>query len=249
MNMNKMLHYYSMIKSKWVPNNPITTFWPFIMTLFKEEKIEETNFKELSGMIEEKFGFSIPIFLLRNLIDKAATNNICSQKDDKIMVDLKKISSEFIIDDKLTNKFIKEIYDIVNEYIAFCEDENLSKEKAEETLNTFVEKYDVSIASDSYIKEEREEESDVYVYFFTEFVKDIFWNKKDLYNALIRICEGNMVRSILMNKDVNQVKSFHNQTIYLDTPVLLRVLGYYGEYIEQEYGVLIESWIKQGAKL
>ena len=43
--------------------------------------------------------------------------------------------------------------------------------------------------------------------------------------------------------------AFINKTLYIDTPIIFRLLGYYGNFYEQEYKFLIQSLIEKNCKI
>lgn len=234
-----------MLAANWIPSNPVKTLFPFYMTLLHDEKIQKERIEIISNKFKIKYGFDISFFAINKINKLAFDLGIVTELNDPIIVDLEKIDSKYLISETSSNKIVDNIELLLAEFIIFCKEDEIDHNIAESTLTKFLQRYDLDLLLED--KEIVNNENDVYLYFFVEFVKYIFKINKRLYKILIEICEGNMIRSQILNEDIDISCIYKNQQVYLDTPVVLKLLGYYGEYIKNEYCFLVKSWFKQGA--
>ena len=57
-----------------------------------------------------------------------------------------------------------------------------------------------------------------------------------------------LIKSYIFNEGLTQ-SAFSEKNIYIDSPIIFRLLGYYGEYYKQEYCFLFQSLREKGCKL
>jgi len=245
--MNKALQYYAMIISKWIPNSPVETFYPFFVTMISEEKVIDADMKQLVSLFEEKFGFQISSFIMHNILIRATKRDICTMQNDLYHFSVENEKKSSLISESLRQSTTNNIDTLIREFVTYCNDSEVDSSVAEVTLVRFVQAYDVDIVAK--LQGFSENEKDVYLYFFTEFVKHIYEEKKKLYEILVTVCEGNMIRSILLNEHIDTTHTYEGQMIFLDTPIMLKIFGYYGEFIKNEYLFLLKCWKNQGANI
>ena len=245
--MNKIFEYYAMLMSKWIPSKPTDAILPFILTLLHEEKITQIDTKDLIVKFKNKYGFDINYFIVHNVLQDFCYTGICSRKGEYYEVKFEKINDDFLIKTTEIDDIQRDIQKLLESFIDFADDIEINFDIAEKALFHFLGNYDVEVINATDLKEV--EESDVYNFFFIEYVKKIYEDNEYLYNILVKICEGNMIKSILLNENINTTQVFNNQKIFLDTPIALKILGYYGEFIQKEYEYLIRCWLNQGAEV
>ncbi len=246
--MNKVFEYYTMLMTRWIPSRPMDAIMPFFLTLLYEEKIESVDSREeLLIKFKDKFGFDINYFLVHNLLIKFCKDGLCKRDNDKYKFDYQNIDKKFIIDSKITDNTHDDIEYLLSDFIKYCGDEEFNKNTAEKTLKEFLKNYDIEFIHS--FESINSEVTDVYMYFFIEYVKNIYEKNAKAYSILVKICEGNMIKSILLNENVSTVDLYEGQLIFLDTPIVLKILGYYGEFIQKEYQYLVECWINQGVEI
>lgn len=244
--MKRAIQYYAMIKSGWLPDNIKDSFYPFFITLLYNEE----NTYKMEGLLqkfEEKYGFNISIFILSHLLERAIRENYVEIQDDKIIILRDKINTRLIINQTTVDEQNGKIIDFLNGFVKNCNETEINLDKAFEILDLFLKRYDFNIISSAL--DFSDDEQDVFMYFFIDYVKKIHNENVQQYNTLVSICEGNMIRSMLLNDSIEINNIYKDQCIFLDTPVVLQILGFCGEYLEKEYKFLVSSWVKQGANI
>lgn len=246
--MNRALQYFAMIKSGWVPNNINDTFYPFFNTIIYHYPDSKTM-EVLSEKFKMYFGFSISHFILGYLIDKARRDGSLeiNVNNSEIIIHKHKIDKTSIIDEHKVREQHDGIIELLSDFVRSSNEKEITLTIANEVLEKFLSRYDFDIITSNV--DFAEDEADVFMYFFIEYVKSIYTNNPSLFSTLVSVCEGYMIKTMLLNEKIQTDKIYDGQLIFLDTPVVLQILGYYGEYLEKEYKFLVSSWIKQGAKV
>lgn len=244
--MNRAIQYYAMIKSGWLPDNIKDTFYPFFITLLYHE-VNTYRMEDLSLKFEEKYGFNISHFILSYLLERAIKDSYVNIENDRIIILRDQLDKKLLIDEVKVDIENAKIIDFLQSFVKSCNETEINLDKAFEILDLFLKRYDFNIISSTL--DFSEDEQNVFMYFFIDYVRNIHRNNTQQYNTLVSICEGNMIRSMLLNDNIEINNIYKGQCIFLDTPVVLQVLGFCGEYLEKEYKFLVSSWIKQGANV
>lgn len=247
--MGKVNEYFSMIKSKWIPDNQESIFAPFIFTIVYENGMSVTNAEEISNKCFEKFGFSIPLFLIEQIMRVYSNNGYFSLSNGHIKFNLENFKNDDLLDSN-DIEIEKNRFDVlIKGFVEFCNDSAfMDTEKAEQTLRLFVNRYDTSIIKSMY-DFNQDEDNNTELYFLMEYIKVIFERDSEKYQTLANICEGNLIKSMMFNENIDSSKLYEGQKIFIDTPVIFRILGYYGSFLEQEYVFLMQSWMKMGGEV
>jgi len=247
--MGRINEYFGMIKSKWIPDNQETIFAPFIFTVVYENDMHVTNAEEISNSCLDKFGFSIPVFLIEHIIKAYSNKNYFSLARGQITFNIDNFDPTDLLDSKEIEIEKNKFDNLIKGFINFCNDlDFMDKEKAEQTLRLFVNRYDTSIIKSMY-DFNQDEDNNSELYFFMEYIKNIFENDSENYQTLVNVCEGNLIKSMIFIENVDSSELYKGQKIFIDTPVIFRVLGYYGSFLEQEYIFLMNSWMNMGGEV
>ncbi len=82
------------------------------------------------------------------------------------------------------------------------------------------------------------------------FVAEIAENDDALFESIANMARGSMMVSVLYAPAlIDSTRGFRHTTIYLDTKIVLRGLGYEGEPAEQSTKELLQLLIRQGARV
>jgi len=72
--------------------------------------------------------------------------------------------------------------------------------------------------------------SDTQIFVVSKFVRHIHDYSADLFDAFVNLVKGHMLANALLCEDLESLqKRFKRVTFYLDTPFLLRLLGFWGK--------------------
>ena len=237
---NREKNYY-IYKAEWIPDNPVATFIKFVEHLISSENIKQSKIEALSNAYQDKFGYKLPLFILRPILSEFERKEYAVKKRNEWFFTEKIPSHDYEI---VSGEFQKMYTDLINGFVQFVNSEKLSYEKAENVITEFIEENDITFKTIS--TSEYEEGSAFFQ--LAQYLKYIQQSNNNLFSFIIHLCEATLIKSYILNEDCQEF-SFSNKTIVLDTPLVLRVLGYVGEYFETEYTFLLKCLLSGACKL
>ena len=244
--MNKTVKNYYILKSKWLPQDTVSTFMPFVINLIRSEKIESCTIEELSEQFKLKYGYRLEMFILRPILNNMKQNGYVDikhkqwifHKDTMPNVDL----------DSEANSFDEKYNKLINGFVAFCNaPDEINYNTADKIITDFIDdnNFDTKVYTG---RGTLYDESDTYRYFLSGYIQQLKEQKDSLFNFIVSLCESTLIKSYMFNEGLKS-SAFINKTLYIDTPIIFRLLGYYGDFYEQEYKFLIQSLIEKSCKI
>lgn len=245
--METLLKNYITLSSEWVPKNPVESFLPFLTSLIHQEEIDSCTIEELSNCFEKKYEIKLTFFILKALLNVLKANGHAKKHLGKWLFQRDKIKSYRLISESIQSDFNKKFDELIDNFVKYCSDSTIERSDVVEALNEFVSHYDTEILfQNSSMK--HTDNGNVLSLFLIDYVKELPNISKSLYTTLLQICEGSIIKSFLFS-NIDSAGIFKGQMIFLDTPVILRLLGYYGKYLKDEYEYLLNELRVQGASV
>ena len=253
--MNDVFQNYTILKMNLVPNNPVQTFLPFFVKIFESEYFRnDFTEEELSNVFKEKYGdfAKLPIIhsVLEYLKNKGVIRRINSDKYRLVPnaiedLNIKKLNEECFNDDY---KRFKKGYD------DYCGNENFTDERFNSIFLKFLSKYYNTIFSESssfnIFYQDTNEKDEEYDFMFVEYIKSLEKNDVQMFNYVVNIAGGLLITNYLFDEGISAKNQLlNNKVLILDTPVVLRVLGYCSNYYKKEYVHIFDQWKELGANI
>lgn len=240
--MKKSFIQYAMIATQWVPNNPIRAFLPFMYYYITTQRPRNISLEDLSKGIDECFELHLPYALLRSILEYLKGNSEASLNEGLWNFSLKeKNEIRYIPVD-----FESEINALIEGFSQYIGKENLPV-TAEELISSFFARYDYEIMS-GFISKIDDCDLNVYDYFFSEYVKQLEEKNSSLFNLVVKIAQGSLIKTAITSENL-KYDVLKDKILYLDTKIIFRLLGYYGNYYKIEYNNLITTLKKHGIKI
>lgn len=244
--MDKTVKNYYILKSKWLPQDTVSTFMPFVINLIRSEKIESCTIEELSKQFKHKYGYRLEMFILRPILNSMKQSGYVDIKRDQWIfhddtmpkVDLDSEASTF--DEKYNQ--------LINGFVDFCNaPDEINHKTADKIITDFIDdnNFDAKVYTG---RGTLYDESDAYRYFLSGYIQQLKEQNDLLFNFIISLCESALIKSYMFNEGLKS-SAFIDKTLYIDTPIIFRLLGYYGDFYEQEYKFLIQSLIEKNCKI
>lgn len=117
--MNNVLKNFYVLKSKWLPQNPVETFMPFVTNLIITEKISSVTIETISKKFELKYGFKLELFILRPVLNKLKSDEMANLTNGKWNFEIEKMPASDI--ELQTSTFSKNYDDLITGFVAFCD--------------------------------------------------------------------------------------------------------------------------------
>lgn len=136
--MDKTVKNYYILKSKWLPQDTVSTFMPFVINLIRSEKIESCTIEELSKQFKHKYGYRLEMFILRPILNSMKQSGYVDIKreqwifhDDTMpKVDLDSEASTF--DEKYNQ--------LINGFVDFCNaPDEINHNTADKIITDFID--------------------------------------------------------------------------------------------------------------
>lgn len=244
--MDKTVKNYYILKSKWLPQDTVSTFMPFVINLIRSEKIESCTIEELSKQFKHKYGYRLEMFILRPILNSMKQSGYVDIKreqwifhDDTMpKVDLDSEASTF--DEKYNQ--------LINGFVDFCNaPDEINHKTADKIITDFIDdnNFDAKVYTG---RGTLYDESDTYRYFLSGYIQQLKEQNDLLFNFIVSLCESALIKSYMFNEGLKS-SAFIDKTLYIDTPIIFRLLGYYGDFYEHEYKFLIQSLIEKNCKI
>ena len=244
--MDKTVKNYYILKSKWLPQDTNSTFMPFVINLIRAERIETCSIEELSKQFNHKYGYRLELFILRPILNIMLQRGFVSKKHESWTFHIDALPDVNL--DLEATVFEEKYKSLIKGFVDFC---NAPKEinyvTADKIISDFIDdnNFDPKVYTGhgSF-----NDESDVYRYFLSGYIQQLKENNDSLFDFVIDLCESVLIKSYMFNEGLKS-SAFVNKTLYIDTPIIFRLLGYYGDFYEQEYRFLIQSLIEKNCKI
>lgn len=228
---------------------------PFVIDIIynKFEINEAIDEEYIIRQLKEQFCFNkFPHAVLKIVLIRMKKMKILISKDKKFILakDLKDESKEFR--DKLnvakldTSRVINDIIQYLKENL----EENVSQHDAEAYFSNFISSYGYNAYENINSVRTIERKKDVYNYMIGEFIYKEYNKNSETFKLILKIIEGYMIaNAIYLQIENNNKASLKKLNCYLDTPFLLKVLGYKSDEENASAKELYDLLVKYKANL
>lgn len=242
--MESRFKQFAAIATNWVPKNPVKAFLPFFYYYINAEVSNSIKIESFSKGLERTCGIHFPFHVISSTLAYLRSTGEASL-DDK---------SYWTFNLKPENKKVNSLkYNettsalLIESFKRFYPDDKEIQTNAEDILNNFFINYDHEIMS--YELDYKNEDKFIrYDYFVAKFIEDLEKTNKELFNFVVQIAKGSIVKSTILT-DYFDVKFFKDSVYYLDTKIVFFALGYYGDYFKNEYQSFIDVLNSVGVKV
>ncbi len=209
---------------------------------FADMESLKNDSKEISNLIKEKYNIDIDAYILKKwfpsyfkVVDGKAQLKITENLSDEI----NHIKEE-------EKEFLNKISDIRKKFIEYAKTQfrvSFNNESAKEIFNSYV----YSVASDRNLSLSQDKK----YFIFQEFIKKLYLEDRESLEIIENFGVANQIQDIVLNGDeVEGDENFlEDCIIFLDTPIVLKRLGYDGKDLSDTYKNFLDDLQKAGAKL
>jgi len=214
-------------------SDELDLFIPFLADILDDLNTETIDKSELQNAFNERFKIVTPLGALNSLLIRAKNLGLLIKDNKQFFVQFSKVH-ELTKQSKLKKNEIKNsINSIVECLITYAKEEfgeDITYEFGEESLYSFIRTH-ISIFTENIDGSIPETKTKIKnkQYLLASFIKYIHQQKKSLIPDITRIVKGTLLANYLTFADKNSQKTkFNNITIYLDTPIIIGLLGWDG---------------------
>lgn len=259
--LDKVLISLAFIKVNWDQQRRdyIDNFLPFLATLMVRKKYEsiKENVEQINKLIDDfkqEFGLIIPYHPMITILNRAKKRGLINKQKHEFVPTRKIFEYDF---SGKTQAQERKYEELINSFINFCKDEynqRLNREEAEKILIGFLKQHDLEILFAAYDKSALPEvkPSKSNMFLFNKFVESIYTQQQELFKILLDTVIGHILANIVLYgyefAKFSKPK-LANLNLYLDTKLILRLLGVEREEIQSAYSKLLAELKTQGVNL
>jgi hypothetical protein len=214
-------------------SDELDLFIPFLADILEELNTETIDKSELQNVFNDRFKIVTPLGALNSLLIRAKNLGLLIKENKQFFVQFPKVH-ELTKQSKLKKSEIKNsINSVVECLLTYAKEEfgeELTYEFGEESLYNFI-RSNISIFTENIDGSIPETNTKIKNknYLLASFIKHIHQKNKSLIPDITRIVKGTLLANYLTFADkTSQKTKFNNITIYLDTPIIIGLLGWDG---------------------
>ncbi len=239
-NNSKTLASLALMESNLLSQDYISSFLPFVATLVLKKNYEAIDIGTVVKDFKDEFGINITRAPMQSILSKAVAHGLIKASQDgrflPIISEMQKLSflseqseNQFKIDAFLTRfvNFVKQEYSII-----------LSKDEAIDIFISFLDEYSPRTVSGDYSNSENEKvSSNRNLYLMGNFIQTIASTDLQLFDIVRRLAMSYLIVSALTFDEPTETRAqeFSDIVLYLDTPIILRLLGLQTTELREAY--------------
>lgn len=247
-----LLGSLALLKTNLLPNDHISAFIPFLCSLFIDENFDEVKIDEIVEKFPKAFGFIVPRMPMLAILQNCVKNGILRREvDGRFYVNKAEAQKRYITTD--SRKQAEKYNVIISSFQEYCFKE-FKEFKAEYTLGqaenaiidfltahssktlnfdiTFPTKHQFSASKSNYV--------------VARFITYCNSNNKQVFYLIQEIAMAHIIASALVDENEKTENitgcQYNSMILYLDTPVLLRILGLNTDEMESAYADLLKAF-------
>jgi len=235
--------------------DPLDYFVPFVKESLKLLDRDEVSLPQVKQQLLSEFGLDIPSPVIRTILNKLRRSGFLKPDQGIFKVNREKFQKSGKKFRKLRIDFEREYRSLVTKFAEYVKtrhkDFEFTEEMADRLLFQYIETKGARILKAIFEEKDFDLEAVAplrgkYAYYLATFIKELLENDPNGVSYLEKIIKGNMLYSALFSGEFANISSprFSNLTIYLDTPVVLKILGYKG-HVSEEYGNQLLHLLRQ----
>lgn len=253
--MNRTLISLAIIKTHWEKNKSdyIDNFIPLVASLLSENKYTEIDLALFQIDFKKRYGLDIPKNALITIFNRARSKKIVKRDQGKFVFnsDYSGKETKTIESSEIERKFNK----VVNSIIEFASKEHklvVNEKDIEEALLSFLKQHDLDIlfAAKDHSVLPIVKSTKKLKYLISSFTLYAAKEEPDLFQFLSDISVGHALSGAILYSELNSFSGkLKSLNIYFDTPLILGLLGFNGEFKKSSIEELIKILNEEKANL
>ena len=241
---NKYVKSYAVIKSRWISENLLDAYLPFVMTIIKEKKMVEVDESVICQELTNKYGLFLQPTMIRQVLSHAMSKDIITKVREQYIANVSRLK-QYVIPESDFDKLWKSL---ISDFISYSSTINLSftKDEAEINIIKFIDAYDDHIIYNSI--GDIDVESNQFVYAWCKYILDTKESNVEKYEFILALCTANLMKNTLFYTSDEQTTT-SSLKVYLDTPMIFALLGMDTPERQKSYSYILEKAKQAGMQL
>lgn len=236
----------------------IGQFVPFLLAVLKQKKDSQVKAFEIPALIKDQFGLQIPKLAMLSIINCAKKQGLLTKGVDQFIYPTEDaLEQNHTLEVSQTIQQKQEL--IIQDFIDFVQTNHhlqLDKETANEQFSLFFQKNSLPFLLSSHapsqelISKQQSEESQLY-YFYSYIIHLDHNHNADFLKHITDIAFGYILTSLILSEgeDESLTPQLQGMQIFLDTPIIIKLLGLEGKERQEAQEELVHMLQKERAVL
>ena len=105
---NKYVKSYAVIKSRWISENLLDAYLPFVMTIIKEKKMVEVDESVICQELTNKYGLFLQPTMIRQVLSHAMSKDIITKVREQYIANVSRLK-QYVIPESDFDKLWKSL--------------------------------------------------------------------------------------------------------------------------------------------
>lgn len=225
---------------------------PFVLYILTDKKADIVSINDTKRRLLDEFGIKIPSNVLEALLKRLTTNNYGYLRREKNLFFYTEKQIEIGNFEEERSKAQQNQLRVLDELYTFLQQKEIVFEKSEidKRLIEYLSKYGYTvIENDSVLSVDQK---DIWNYRIGQFIEYVYNHNIYVYNYIKDIVKGAMLVSAIHMQENTRLREqmrFKDTQVYLDTPLLMHILGYSGEALKEACTELVKLLQDIGAEV
>ncbi|MBJ2120357.1 hypothetical protein I6N91_05115 [Arthrobacter sp. MSA 4-2] len=251
---------FAVLRANYIADAPsyVDNFRGFILGVLAEHSPSTLTRESIATEIHEKFGINIPDLVVEKILKRAKrTKHIQGDvKGYSLTTSGEKIAPNVT---SLRDKYLRQQRSLEERFYSFLSVEfpdhaELASTHIAKELGDYLERHAIpviasSVAGRAIVRPENTRTERPFDYVIARFVAHLYERDDVGFSYLEEAAKGAILSAVITLDTSSFQNSLSSLHVYLDTPVLIDLLGYSGEALERASKQLIELARSQGAQL
>lgn len=226
---------------------------PFVLQILADHRPSPVTDQIVSDLIRQQFGLEIPVPTVQMLLKRISKKRLLKKQRGVYQIAADLPDPHLSVKQEEASEHINSVLDGLLEYSKQISHPLSSRDSAELAIISFLSEFDITCLR-AYLRGtaiptvgDKEHKDIVLV---SEYIRHIQQSKDRQFSSFLVIVQGHMLANALLCPDLNNApKSYRGVTFYLDTPLLVHILGFDGKARQDAILELTRLLIKLGSKI
>ncbi|MGO4537369.1 hypothetical protein [Paenibacillus sp. 2TAB19] len=244
---SKALTSLALMETSLLTRDYLSSFIPFIATLCLKNNYSNIELEITVKDFKDEFGIEIPISPMRSILSRCVTGGIIKQTQGGQYTPVRHEIQKHSFLGKQPES-LSSVNMVINKFIEFTLNSHqivLSHEEASDMFITFLDEHSATtIVGDTGEIDGVDGHLKRNLYLMGTFIQKVYEHDTQLFEIVRKLAMSYLVASALTFDVATEarVDGFSRLTIYLDTPIVFRLLGLQSDELESSYKELFESF-------
>jgi hypothetical protein len=223
---------------------------PFILQVLVDHQINPVTDAAVKDWIRSDFGMEIPVRAIQVVLKRLSRNHPIEKKDGVYQVTKALVDPRISAEKANAERHINAVLTGLREFSRTTAKPITTDEEADVAVRAFLSQFDIQCLR-AYLRgtaiPDIEGHHNTHIVLVSKYVLDLQKSDPERFDSFLVVVQGHMLANALLCPDLQSLpKTYDGVTFYLDTPLLIRLLGLEGDAKKDSISDLIKLLISLG---